>query len=472
MSHVERLPARRVDAAGREHIDVRAIFALALPMVANSAVQLILSLTDMWFVGRISIDALAAVGAVQWLSLVVVLILSGIGQAVQPLAAQAYGARRRAHASRTVWIALWGVLLVTPLFFAAAASGSWLLAFFGLPETIQRLGTDFWVPRVAGAPLGAAAWAVMGFFNGIGRPRVTLIVMGVMALSNALLNPYFIFHLELGVAGAAWATCVAQGLGLVVAMAVFLGREQRAHYRSHLTWRPRARRIGAQLRLGFPMGLMGAADLLGMSLFQVMQVRLSAVEGAASQIVMVLTSIAYMPGFGIALAGTTLVGQSIGAGDRRWAFRLGNRVIALAALYMGGAGVLLALAGPWLLPLFTGAHDASTPQVIALASQLLWIAAVYQLFDGLNMGSGFCLRGAGEAAVPAVLVLALSWLLFLPLAHALSFAPGQGWFDVLPQFGWGAIGGWAAVVIYVLVLGLVLLARWRSRAWERLHIET
>jgi MATE family multidrug resistance protein len=74
--------------------------------------------------------------------------------------------------------------------------------------------------------------------------------------------------------------------------------------------------------------------------------------------------------------------------------------------------------------------------------------------------------------VPAVLVLALSWLLFLPLAHALSFAPGQGWFDVLPQFGLGAIGGWTAVVIYVLVLGLVLLARWRSRAWERLHIET
>ena len=317
----------------------------------------------------------------------------------------------------------------------------------------------------------AAAWAVMGFFNGIGRPRVTLIVMGVMAVGNALLNQYFIFHLGFGVAGAAWATTVAQGLGLVVAMTVFLDRGHRAQFRTHLTWRPHARRIGAQLRLGFPMGLMGAADLLGMSLFQVMQVRLSAVEGAASQVVMVLTSIAYMPGFGIALAGTTLVGQSIGAGDRRWAFRLGNRVIALAALYMGGAGVVLALAGPWLLPLFTGAHDASSALVVALSQRLLWIAAGYQLFDGLNMGSGFCLRGAGDATVPAVLVLALSWLFFLPLAHVLSFAPGQGWFDLLPQFGLGAAGGWVAVVVYVLVLGLVLLARWRSRAWERVHLE-
>ena len=470
MSHVERLPARRVDAAGREHIDVRAIFALALPMVANSAVQLILSLTDMWFVGRISIDALAAVGAVQWLSLVVVLILSGIGQAVQPLAAQAFGARRRAHASRTVWIALWGVLLVTPLFFAAAASGSWLLAFFGLPETIQRLGTDFWVPRVAGAPLGAAAWAVMGFFNGIGRPRVTLIVMGVMALSNALLNPYFIFHLELGVAGAAWATCVAQGLGLVVAMAVFLGREQRAHYRSHLTWRPRARRIGAQLRLGFPMGLMGAADLLGMSLFQVMQVRLSAVEGAASQIVMVLTSIAYMPGFGIALAGTTLVGQSIGAGDKDWAQRMGNTIVLIAVVYMGAISVAIALAGPWLVPLFSDMSHAGAADVMELGLTLVWIAGAYQVFDALNLASAFCLRGAGDVKTPTVYLLVLAWLGFVPLAHMLSFAPGEGWVDFLPQFGLGVVGGWTASLTYVVLLGLTLFARWRSGAWRRIAL--
>jgi MATE family multidrug resistance protein len=138
---------------------------------------------------------------------------------------------------------------------------------------------------------------------------------------------------------------------------------------------------------------------------------------------------------------------------------------------MGGAGVLLALAGPWLLPLFSGSHDAAATEVVALGTQLLWFAAVYQFFDGLNMGSGFCLRGAGDAVVPALLVILLSWFGFVPLAHMLSFAPGQGWFDVLPQFGYGSSGGWAAVVIYIMLLGLMLLVRWRSRAWERLHIE-
>jgi len=72
-----RLPAQRTDAAGHTHVDQRAVLALALPLMLNSAVQIVLNLTDMWFMGRISTKALAAVGAVQWLVVVVVLVLGG-----------------------------------------------------------------------------------------------------------------------------------------------------------------------------------------------------------------------------------------------------------------------------------------------------------------------------------------------------------------------------------------------------------
>lgn len=447
------------------------MLALALPLVANSAVQLILSLTDMWFIGHISTDALAGVGAVHWLVLVVVFILGGVGMAVQTIVAQAFGAGRRAHASHAVWIALWCTLLAVPLFIAVALAGGPMVALFGLPEEIRDLSVEFWLPRVAGAPFGAAVWAVLGFFNGIGRPKVTLGVTAIMAIANVFLNQYFVFHLGLGVAGSAYATTVAQIIGLVLVMWVFLGRHYREHYAAHRTWRPQWSRIAEQVRLGFPMGLLSAADLLGFAIFQVMQVRLGAVDGAATQVVMVLTSLAYMPGLGIALAGTTLVGQAIGAGDRAWAFRLGNRIIAMAALYMGTAGLLLALLGPWLLPFFAASHDASSAEVIALGTKLLWFATVYQFFDGLNMGSSFCLRGAGDVFVPALLVILLSWFGFVPFAHMLSFGSGQGWVDFLPQLGWGALGGWAAVVLYIMLLGLMLFARWRVRAWERLRVE-
>jgi len=81
-----------------------------------------------------------------------------------------------------------------------------------------------------------------------------------------------------------------------------------------------------------------------------------------------------------------------------------------------------------------------------------------------------CLRGAGDATVPAALVLPVSFLWFLPLAHSFTFAPGQGWVHFLPQFGWGPVGGWFAVVLYILVLGLTLFIRWRSGAWQRIRL--
>jgi MATE family multidrug resistance protein len=297
--------------------------------------------------------------------------------------------------------------------------------------------------------------------------------MGITVLTtaaNVALNQLFIFDLGWGIAGSGWATTAAQALGLLLALVVFLRAPYRGRYRSRLTWKPHGQRLREQFRIGFPMGVMPAADLLGFSLFQMMQVRLGTAGGAASQIVTVLTSVAYMPGYGIASAGTTLVGQSIGAGDRDWAMRVGTRVILLSALYMGGIGVLLALAGPWILPFFTEAGDAQAAMAVALGAQLLWLAAPYQFFDGLNLGSAMALRGAGDAKVPAALVLPLSLLFFVPLAHSLTFPPGQGWFDFLPQFGWGVLGGWVAVNVYIVMLGSVLFLRWRSRAWQRLRI--
>jgi MATE family multidrug resistance protein len=424
----------------------------------------------MWFIGRISTRALAAVGAVQWLVVVAVLVLGGAGTAVQTIVAQSYGARRYRRASQATWTALWAMLCALPLFVLAGAARHLIFAPFGFDPQIERLAGAFWFPRVGGAAAGAAVWAMFGFFNGTGRPRLTLLITVVTTVANALLNQLFIFRLGWGIAGSAWATNTAQLLGLGLALAIFLRPYYRRVYRSSLTWRPHAGRLLEQLRLGVPMGLSPAADLLGYAIFQMMQTRLGTAGGAATQIVTILTSLAYMPGYGIASAGTTLVGQSIGAGARDWALRVGDRVILLAALYMGAIGVLIALGGPWILPFFAGAHDADSAAAVALGMQLLWLAAGYQFFDGLNLGSSLCLRGAGDVTVPAALVLPLSMLLLVPLAHSFTFAPGEGWVHFLPQFGWGAVGGWVAVLIYVMVLGSTLFLRWRSRAWQAIRI--
>ncbi len=464
------LPAQRIDSAGRAHVDQRAVLQLALPLMANSSIQIVLNLTDMWFIGHISTEALAGVATVQWLVLVVVLVFGGVAMAVQALAAQYYGAGRWCRASQAAWTALWATLCLTPLLLLVGSASHLILAPFGFSDRIQQLASDFWGPRVSGSVFGIAVWGLLGFFNGIGRPGVTFLISLLTALANVIGNFVLVFGLGRGVSGCAWATTIAQALGLALCLAVFLRGPYRERFKSRLTWRLHARQLRLQLALGLPTGLLPAADLLGLSIFQMMQVRLGLVDGAATQLAMIMTSIAYMPGYGIASAGTTLVGQSIGANDRAWGMRVGSNVILLTAVFMGGVGVLLAAAGPLLLPWFISAADPDAAAVVSLGTRLLWLAALYQVFDGLNMGSAMSLRGAGDVTVPAALVIPVSWFVFVPLAHAFTFAPGAGWVDFLPQFSGGAVGGWVALVIYVSLLGMALFLRWRSRAWQKIRL--
>jgi MATE family multidrug resistance protein len=464
------LPARRVDAHGRPHVDYRAIAALALPLMLNSSLQAVISLTDTWFVGHISTTAMAGMAAVYWVVLLFLMLIGGVGLAVQTFVAQAEGARRRARASHATWVALWASALTIPIYAALAWSGPMLFQPFGLAPDVSAQAMAFWQPRMLGAPLGVALWAILGFYNGISRPRIAVMTTGLVAIVNAFLNWLFIFRLDGGIAGSAWATNISMACGVLFALTIFLQPELRARYKTHLTWRPELSSLAHQYRLGLPMGAMYASDLFGMALFQLMQVRLSAVEGAATQIILMLTSLSYMPGIGIALAGTTLVGQSIGAGDRDWARKMGNTVTAMTVGFMGTLGVLLALAGPWILPTFIDAADPQAAAVVTLGALLLWIAAGYQLFDGLNLGAGFALRGAGDVRVPALLFFVLSWGVFVPLAHSLSFERGQGWVEFLPQFGLGAAGGWLGMLVYVVLLGSALYLRWRSGKWRKARI--
>jgi MATE family multidrug resistance protein len=463
------LPALRLDAAGRRHIDMRAMATLALPLVLNSTVQAALNLTDTWFIGRLSTAATAAIAAVHWLALLAIFLIGGVAMGVQTLAAQAYGAGRFRRATRTVWLGLWASLLSIPAFALAVAFGPAMIRAFGLAPDVEGLAVEYWIPRMIGGPLAAALWAANAFFNGIGRTRITLAVGVVVLASNAILNEVFIFRLGWGIAGAAWATTAAELIGVALAIRMILALEPR-RFAPRLTWRPAFKRIAALVSLGLPMAMTASADLGAAALFQLMMVQFGVADGAATQIVTIFTALAYMPGIGLALAGTTLVGQAIGAGDHGWAERLGDRVVAVVACYMGGIGLVIALVGDWLVPLFVNDADPHAAEVIALCSSLLWLAAAYQFFDGVNFASAFCLRGAGDARIPALIVLACGTLLFLPLTHFLTFAPGQGWFENLPGRGLGAVGGWCAILVYVVAIGTALWLRWKNGAWKRIRL--
>ncbi len=466
---VNALPALRLDAGGRRRIDMRAVAALALPLILNSTLQAVLNLTDTWFIGRLSTAATAAISAVHWLALLAMFLIGGVAMGVQTLVAQAYGAGRYRRSSQMAWMGLWASLLTVPAFILTIVAAPGVFPVFGLPLEVEALALEYWGPRMIGGPLAAALWAGVAYFNGVGRTRIPLAIGLVVAALNFVLNEILIFRFGFGIAGAAWATTLAELAGVALVMAMILRLEPRL-FRPQLTWRPRPGRILTLIALGMPMAMTASADIGAAAVFQLMQVRMSIVDGAATQIVTILTSLAYMPGIGLALAGTTLVGQAIGAGDRDWAERLGNRVIAVVACSMGGIGILVALVGTWLVPMFVNAADPRAQEVIALCSSLLWLAAAYQFFDGVNFASAFCLRGAGDARVPALIVMACAMLIFLPLTHLLTFSPGRGWIEDAPGLGLGAVGGWTALLVYVLAISVALWLRWKSGAWRRIRL--
>ncbi|MBU6468434.1 MAG: MATE family efflux transporter [Betaproteobacteria bacterium] len=463
------LPAQRIDQDGVKHVDVRAIIALAAPLFFNSSLQVVLNLTDTWFIGKLSTDAMAAMGACYYLVFVFFLLIGGVGMGVQTLVAQAYGAGRYSEAAKAGWSGLWGSLFTTPLFLLVAFQGNWFLSPFGLDPHVSELANQFWMPRLLGGSISAILYSLNSFFNGISRPRVSLWVMLTVMLTNALFNELFIVYLHMGIRGAAWASTLALVVGVIIGLLFFVSPLFHREFHTRSAWRPSFTGLVQVFRLGVPTGLFPAVDVIGLALFQLMQVHLSSVDGAATQIVMMLTSVAYMPAIGIALAGTTLVGQSIGAGDKNWAMRCAKVIMLMSMIYMGVTGLILALSGHWVMSMFVseGQFDQS---VTDLGQKLLWIAAAYQVFDGLNLSSSFCLRGAGDVRFPTLMLLVLSWLVFMPLCHMLTFLPQQGWVDFLPQFGWGAVGGWIAALVYTICLGFSLWLRWRSQAWQKINV--
>ena len=248
------LPGQALSSGGRPRLDYAVIAKLAFPFMLNSAVQAVLNATDTWFIGRLSPAATAAIGAVYWPVLVFVLLFGGVGLAVQTVVAQAYGGRRFTRAAQATWTAVWASLATLPLFAALALAGAWIFSPFGIAADTLRLALEYWFPRMLGAPLGIALWSMLGFFNGVGRPMVTLKITVVVAVANAILNQLFVFDLSLGVAGSAWATGVAQLLGVALAVSAFLSKANRVRFRSHLTARLRWRRAAGPTQVGVSHG--------------------------------------------------------------------------------------------------------------------------------------------------------------------------------------------------------------------------
>lgn len=433
---------------------VRALWATAWPLIVAYSLQAVIGFTDTWFAGRISAHALAGLGAQTFLNLAVFVLLGGVAFAVQVPVANAVGAGQPRAAWSWLTAALAAAGLTLPCFAALAWAGPELFALWQLPAASAEQAVLYWQPRMAGGAAVVALFAVTSYLSGMGRTLGSLWANLAAAVANVLLNQWLIFDQGLGLAGAAHASTLASLVGLAVGLAAAAHGGAGPLPRLSALWA----QVLALCRLGVPIGVAASADVLAFAVFQLLMSHIGPVEGAATLLLLSLTGLAFWPALGLATGCTSLIGHAAGAGDWRRVQPLVHATLWLMAGWMLLVGAAMALAGPQLLAALLGDAGPEAQPVLALATSLLWIVAAYQVFDAINLGSAFTLRGLGDVRWASAINTLCSFALFLPLAAWLSLdslAPG------IPALGWGARGGWAAAALLSVVLAVAFHARLR-----------
>lgn len=277
----------------------------------------------------------------------------------------------------------------------------------------------------------------------VARPVMFAIAVAnvLNAAGNWLLIP------RMGVIGSAWSTLAAR-VGMFVFLALYIGWKQ-PHVWTRLSDRSSyaAARLANLLRLGLPAAIQISVEIAAFASATLLAGKLRIEELAAHQITLTLAATTFMVPLGISLAGAVRVGQAIGASDPAGARRRGWTAIGLAAAFMICSGLVMALFPHQILNWFTG--DAAVHET---GARLLRLAALFQLFDGLQVSATGALRGAGDTVSAMYAHLAAYWVFGLPVGYWLCF-----------NGGWGIEGIWLGLTIGLVIAGAVLLALW----WRR-----
>ncbi len=424
--------------------EVKAVVRLATPVVSVQVGLMLMGVVDSMMLGRLSGTALAASALGNSLLFGLIMFPMGILMALDPLIAQAHGAgdehRVGVRFQQGLVVAVVAAVPLSILMWDTA----WLMRFLRqAPEIVEPAAAYLrWiVPGNLPFLLFVALRQTLQAMSVV-RPAVIAIVAGnlVNVVANyALIFGHFGFP-ALGVVGSAWASSVSR----LVMMLVLL-QAAWPHLKRYLVRLPRVwtwRGYSKILDIGVPVGWQTSLELWLFSAVALLIGSVGSRELAAHQIALNLASLAFMVPLGISGAAATRVGNAIGRGSMADARRSAAVSLAFGAAVMSLSGLLFYTAPHLLSRLYTDEAD-----IIDLAVRLIPIAALFQVFDGLQVVGAGVLRGTADTRFAAVIALIGYWLLGLPLGAFLAFHQGYG-----PQGLWlGLSAGLASAAVLFLL---------------------
>jgi MATE family, multidrug efflux pump len=433
--------------------ELRATLALAAPLAAANLAQMAMGVTDIVMVGRLGAVPLAAAGLGAMLYFTGGVMLQGILSAVAPLAAHSLGTGDRAAAGRIAGAGLVLALLLALPFVAVLTS---------LDRLLHLLGYDTALAAEIGRFLRAIAWggpAFLGFavlrslLAALSHTRAVMAVLLACVAGNAGLNWVLIYgHLgapALGVAGSGYASAINQWLicaglalctrlmpglvGLHVLRSAFLAR-----------WGPVASILGVGLPIGGIMGVEVGVFLVAGVLIGL----LGAAALGAHQLVLNCAGISFMVPLGLSQAATVRVAYELGAGRVFAARRAAYTALALGIGFMSTTAVVLWTVPRGIIAVYIDTADPANRETVRIASRLLVIAAIFQVFDGVQAVAAGALRGYRDTFVPMLLAGFGYW--------GAGFL--GGWLLAFP-LGYGAVGLWWGLALGLAVVAILLTMR-------------
>ena len=397
----------------------QAIFLLAIPMVLEMVMESLFALSDVFFVARLGASAVATVGLTESMMIVVYTLAMGLSISGTAVVARRIGEKDADGAGRAaVQAILLGALIASLIAITGAVLAPRLLRFMGAADDVLATGTLFTRVMLGGSVTAFLLFVVNATFRGAGDAAVSMRVMWLANGINIALGPMLIFGLgpfpKLGVTGAAVATTIGRGTGLLYALyRLVRGSGNLRVRRSHVVFEPHT--MLSMLRLS----VNGTFQVLVGSLSWIVLVRFMAVFGSAAMagytIAVRMVMFAMLPAWGLGNAAATMVGQALGAGNPDRAEKAVWTAARFNVAFLGLMGLLFGLFAPVVVRAFTA--DANVSRVAVDGLRLMAIG--FPLFAfGMVLTQSF--NGAGDTSTPTRINIGVFWIFEIPLAWFLA----------------------------------------------------
>lgn len=452
------LQSPRSDAGG-----FREVLSVAVPLILSTA-----SLTLMLFVDRVFLSwysqaavAASAPGGIMYFT--ICSLFAGTAQYVNTLVAQHHGAGDKPACGRAVWQGIWFSLISVPLILACIGLGDPIFSWSGHGERVSELEKEFFSILMVGGTLLPLNASLSSFFSGRGRTMVVL--WGNLAgnVANAILDYCLIFgnfgFPEMGIRGAGIATALTGAIPVIYWGSLFLSRKYQAGYKTREGCVLDKRLFLKLIRYGVPAGLQFFLDVSAFTAFVFLVGRLGEVDLAATNIVLSIELLSFLPMVGMSIATATLVGEYVGRNQPSVAEKSVRSALKLALAYTGILAALYTTMPDVFLDVFRSRErpDMEFTLIAGKGIVLLRLVAIYALFDTVFIIYCGALKGAGDTRFAMWAQVFMGWVVFVPPV-----------FLIVEYWHQGLYAAWIWLMVYVTLLGLVFWWRFKSGHWKKL----